>query len=80
MTDFTDKQKDIYTALRELNAEGIEPTVRSLADRLETRKNRSARYSDDEVRGLLVRLQAKQAVEPQGDDPVRYVALDVSDD
>ena len=34
------------------------PTVRSLTDRLETRFHRAERWTDDEVRGVLERLEA----------------------
>lgn len=53
----TEKQQVVYDELVALAEDGHEPTVRSLADRLETRQHRSGRFSDDEVRGLLERLQ-----------------------
>jgi Fe2+ or Zn2+ uptake regulation protein len=38
------------------------PTVRSAADILQKRAHRSERFSDDEVRGLLERLEEKGLV------------------
>lgn len=52
----------------------VHPTVRSLADRLETRRYKSERWSDDEVRGLLERLydQGLVAKYTADDSAVRY--------
>jgi Fe2+ or Zn2+ uptake regulation protein len=65
----TAKQQAI---VEELEALDVHPTVRSLADRLETRSHRSNRFSDDEVRGLLERLEEKGLVVQEAGDPVRY--------
>lgn len=54
----TDKQQVILDALIAFNEEGTHPTVRALADKLESDESRSERFSDDEVRGLLERLEA----------------------
>lgn len=59
-SDLTAKQNVI---IEELGALGkVHPTVRSLADRLETRAHRSELFSRDEVRGLLERLEEKGLV------------------
>lgn len=71
-THLTDKQQEIFDVLVELNTEGVSPTVRSLADRLETKKHRSERFSDAEVRGLLERIEEKGLVKQEEGDPVRY--------
>lgn len=54
----TEKQQVILDEMKHLEQEvGVKPTVRSLADRLESRKHEAERFSDDEVRGLLERLE-----------------------
>lgn len=52
----TEKQQQVYDALAELGDK--HPTVRSLADHMETRYHRAERFSDNEVHGLLARLEA----------------------
>lgn len=59
----TAKQQTILDELEVLGKVGVFPTVRSLADRLETRAHRSERFSDEETRGLLERLEAGGHVE-----------------
>lgn len=80
MAELTEKQQYIYEALKKLNEQGIEPTVRSLTDRIEERFYGDERWTDDEVRGLLVRIaekgKAEQYDEPDDpDDPHRWRAL-----
>jgi DNA-binding MarR family transcriptional regulator len=71
----TGKQALIYSTL--INMGDRHPTVRSLADRLEERQHRSERWTDNEVRGLLTRLEADGRVArysgPKGE--VRWQAL-----
>ncbi len=62
MSDLTRKQQVVIEELGELGVAGVDPTVRSLADRLEKRAHRSDRFSDDEVRGLLERLEERGEV------------------
>lgn len=76
MGELTKKQRVVYDALKELNDEGVQPTVRSLADRMETRTHESERFSDGEIRSMLDRLKDQNAVAQHGQDPVRWVALD----
>jgi Fe2+ or Zn2+ uptake regulation protein len=64
----TPKQTVVLEELEVLSKVGINPTVRSLADRLETRAHRSDRFTDDEVRGLLERLEEQGQVEQFEDD------------
>lgn len=64
----TEKQQVILDEMRKLGEQRINPTVRSLADRLETRRHRSERFSDDEVRGLLERLEEAGHVHQFEDD------------
>ncbi len=68
----TEHQQDVLDQLVELGAK--HPTVRSLTDQLESRKYRSERWSDGEVRGLLERLEADGKVEQYRDEleRVRY--------
>jgi len=49
----TPKQDQVLVELRLLDHA---PTVRSLADHMETRFHRTERWSDHEIRGLLERL------------------------
>lgn len=49
----TDKQTHLLEALKALDHH---PTVRSLTDHMETKKYKSERFTDDEVRGLLERM------------------------
>lgn len=51
----TPKQQQVLTEVANMDHH---PTVRSLADHMESRYHRSERWSDDEVRGLLERLVA----------------------
>lgn len=53
----TEKQRIVHEELVELANQGIEPTVRSLTDRLESKRHRSARFSDGSVRSILTRLE-----------------------
>ena len=70
--DLTPKQQQVYNALRDLDGP---LTVRSLADQLETQYHRAERWSDDEIRGLLERLERKgyveQAAGPSGEQVYR---------
>lgn len=73
-SDVTPKQQAVLEELEALAKAGVYPSVRSLADRLEKRAHRSDRFSDDEVRGLLERLEEKGLVaqEDMGSGPMRY--------
>lgn len=62
----TEHQRKVYEELVNLGSK--HPTVRSLADRLESRRFRSERWSDDEVRGLLERLEAEGLVSQYADE------------
>lgn len=78
MTELTEKQEAVLTALSELaqpsgeRTEALYPTVRELADYMETSEAFSERVSDDEARGLLERLQESghvaQFQDPEGDN------------
>lgn len=59
----TAKQSKVLDELMALSKGHVHPTVRSLADRLQTKAHRSERFSDAEVRGLLERLEAAGHVE-----------------
>lgn len=58
----TTKQMQVLDELRQLAANGHYPTVRSLADHMETRFHRSERWTDNEIRGLLDRLKVSEHV------------------
>lgn len=69
------KEQKAVDALTEYHAaHTVWPTVRALADHMETRFHRAERFSDDEVRGDLERAQAKGALDQFRDegDRVRY--------
>jgi Fe2+ or Zn2+ uptake regulation protein len=68
----TPHQKQVLDELVALGEK--HPTVRSLTDRLETRYHRAERWSDDEVRGVLERLEADGVVAQYRDEleRVRY--------
>lgn len=55
----TANQEAVLEALREMYDEGrgVEPTARSLTDKLETRHYRTKRWNDGQVRSLLTRLE-----------------------
>lgn len=74
----TPKQAQVLDTLKKL---GHDPTVRSLADLMETRYHRAERWSDDEVRGLLDRLAADGHVSSyRGEkDEVRWKAVGAED-
>jgi hypothetical protein len=59
---------------------GVNPTVRSLTDRLESVKHRSERWTDGEVAGVLSRLKVHELVSSEKDSEgkVRYTAKEVS--
>jgi DNA-binding MarR family transcriptional regulator len=72
LTELTPKEQQVLVELRNLDHH---PTVRSLADHMETRIHRSERWSDDEIRGQLERLVAKGYVakyEDTENKAVRY--------
>lgn len=71
----TPHQQAVYEELVGLGS--VHPTVRSLTDRLETRFHRAERWTDDEVRGLLERLEAEGLIEQYRDegDRVRYCVV-----
>jgi hypothetical protein len=68
----TEHQQKVLDELVNLGAK--HPTVRSLTDRLESRRFRAERWSDAEVRGVLERLEADGYVTQYRDevDRVRY--------
>lgn len=65
-------QRKVYEELVNLGTN--HPTVRSLTDRLESRRFRKERWSDAEVRGVLERLEADGLVVQYRDEleRVRY--------
>lgn len=74
--ELTPKQTQVLAELYNLGDHN--PTVRSLADHMETRYHRTERWSDHEIRGLLERLIAIGYVAKyRGDkNEVRYQPTD----
>jgi predicted transcriptional regulator len=73
------KQQQVLVELKNLDHH---PTVRSLADHMETRIHGSERWSDDEIRGLLERLvDSGHLARYEGErGEVRYQATHLADE